>query len=585
MLRGSASTSRLTVTHIVAENFKSYAGRQTIGPFHPSFTSIVGPNGSGKSNVIDAFMFVLGYRAKRLRQGKLADLIHNSVEGGSVADSCSVHVHFSTGGGDAGTLVVSRQVWRSGKSQYYVNGQTCGAGEVADVLRQHGFDPEHKRFLILQGEVESIALMKPKGVTESEEGLLEYLEEIIGSNRLVGEIEKATRVAVELAEKCQEKLVLVKAAEKACNALEPKKKEAMRFVRLENELVMTRADLFQAQIYRSKKEMIDIEPRVSSLRGKHEAMKTEHSADIEKHDQMEQELRTAIDAMTKAERESEKLTRQITAIEKTDIQLRAKRDELKKKLDALKRGERDAQKSHREAEDELSKTIADLQSVGFEISELEKQRVKAEAELGKIGEGLRGMTEGLQQQLERMQVELAPWNHKIRKQQEVVDMLSTELEMDVMKIEAGRSELEKAKVEFEKTQAEMTDLTAQKEDLLSVRAQVHAQSDKLQLDARSRREKRTKLHQEINLLGSTIAEAQESVQEEHSDSALLVALMKEASSGRIKGIQVEDLFLRVDSVIWGQSIQSLMLPSLLPATSWTTLLLTQPIQLSFALSF
>ncbi len=61
--------------------------------FFKNFTSIVGPNGSGKSNVIDAFMFVLGYRAKKLRQAKLSELIHNS-EGLMNLESCTVEVHF-----------------------------------------------------------------------------------------------------------------------------------------------------------------------------------------------------------------------------------------------------------------------------------------------------------------------------------------------------------------------------------------------------------------------------------------------------------------------------------------------------------
>jgi len=52
--------SRLIITRIVNENFKSYAGVQKLGPFHKYFTSIIGPNGSGKSNVIDSMLFVFG---------------------------------------------------------------------------------------------------------------------------------------------------------------------------------------------------------------------------------------------------------------------------------------------------------------------------------------------------------------------------------------------------------------------------------------------------------------------------------------------------------------------------------------------
>ncbi|KAG9837974.1 structural maintenance of chromosome protein, partial [Aureobasidium melanogenum] len=70
--------SRTVITHLVLKNFKSYAGRQEVGPFHASFSSVVGPNGSGKSNVIDSLLFVFGFRASKMRQGKISALIHNS---------------------------------------------------------------------------------------------------------------------------------------------------------------------------------------------------------------------------------------------------------------------------------------------------------------------------------------------------------------------------------------------------------------------------------------------------------------------------------------------------------------------------
>ncbi|KAG8679330.1 Structural maintenance of chromosomes protein 4, partial [Ceratobasidium sp. 423] len=71
---------RLVIHKMALVNFKSYAGRQEIGPFHKSFSAIVGPNGSGKSNTIDALLFVFGYRASKMRQGKLSELIHNSAD-------------------------------------------------------------------------------------------------------------------------------------------------------------------------------------------------------------------------------------------------------------------------------------------------------------------------------------------------------------------------------------------------------------------------------------------------------------------------------------------------------------------------
>jgi structural maintenance of chromosome 4 len=85
--------ARLVITYLILTNFKSYAGRQEVGPFHASFSSVVGPNGSGKSNVIDSLLFVFGFRASKMRQGKISALIHNSAAFPDL-DHCEVAVHF-----------------------------------------------------------------------------------------------------------------------------------------------------------------------------------------------------------------------------------------------------------------------------------------------------------------------------------------------------------------------------------------------------------------------------------------------------------------------------------------------------------
>ena len=85
--------ARIVITYLILTNFKSYAGRQEVGPFHASFSSVVGPNGSGKSNVIDSLLFVFGFRASKMRQGKISALIHNSAAFPSL-EFCEVAVHF-----------------------------------------------------------------------------------------------------------------------------------------------------------------------------------------------------------------------------------------------------------------------------------------------------------------------------------------------------------------------------------------------------------------------------------------------------------------------------------------------------------
>ena len=65
------------ISRLEVFNFKSYAGKQIIGPFK-DFSAVIGPNGAGKSNLMDAISFVLGVRAAHLRGHHLLDLIHRS---------------------------------------------------------------------------------------------------------------------------------------------------------------------------------------------------------------------------------------------------------------------------------------------------------------------------------------------------------------------------------------------------------------------------------------------------------------------------------------------------------------------------
>ena len=203
---GASSNQRLIITHMTLENFKSYAGVQQIGPFHKRFSSVVGPNGSGKSNVIDAMLFVFGKRAKQLRLNKVSELIHKS-EAFMDLEMCKVSVHFveiidNDLEGDDFTIVpgsemeVSRAAFKDNSNKYYINDRSSNFKEVTTLLKAKGIDLDHNRFLILQGEVEQISMMKPKSSGPHDEGLLEYLEDIIGSHRHEERIEEGSKKCV-----------------------------------------------------------------------------------------------------------------------------------------------------------------------------------------------------------------------------------------------------------------------------------------------------------------------------------------------------------------------------------------------------
>lgn len=139
---------RLIIEKIECENFKSYGGIKVMGPFHKSFSAIIGPNGNGKSNIIDAMLFVFGYRAKKIRCKKVSVLIHKSELLPSVS-SCAVTVNFlkivDNGEDDDqlnivpnSKITVCRRAYRNNTSAYWLNSRRVQFTDVASFLKKSG---------------------------------------------------------------------------------------------------------------------------------------------------------------------------------------------------------------------------------------------------------------------------------------------------------------------------------------------------------------------------------------------------------------------------------------------------------------
>ncbi|KAI8848749.1 RecF/RecN/SMC [Chytridium lagenaria] len=401
---------RLIIEKLVLRNFKSYAGTVEIGPFHKSFSSIVGPNGSGKSNVIDALLFVFGFKAKKMRQDRLSDLIHNSV-GHENLDSCGVEVHFVEIIDKPGTqeyttvdrtqLIVSRTVEKAkvDKSTYRINGRTSSFTEVTALLKGKGVDLDHKRFLILQGEVESISLMKPKGQTEHEDGLLEYLEDIIGTTKYKVKIDEANTLLDQCNEEREEKLNRLKIVEKDKNALEPRKQEAEEFISLENVVCQKKNKLYQIQ----KWDLEAFGVKLKEERASSSGMLTE---------------------MEILEKECKKISVDY------DVRLfsdNIKDKHLKTKQKKLSKTIQQEQFSLSESKSWLANFEGDTRKANLELENLKTRQNEEEKELQAIADSLKGKTEGFKLEIAKKQQELEPWTEKINAKKSGIEVAESEL--------------------------------------------------------------------------------------------------------------------------------------------------------------
>ncbi|CAI4228664.1 unnamed protein product [Auanema sp. JU1783] len=262
-MRADGTGARLMIREIIATNFKSYYGSQRIGPFHKNFSAIIGPNGSGKSNVIDSLLFVFGFRANKIRLKKLGDLIHNS-SGKERPRFCTVEVIFQkiidTSDGefeivDGSVFSVARTAYNDNTSKYTIDGKTRSIKDVVNKLREVGIDLVHNRFLILQGEVEQIAMMQPKAANPNQEGMLEYLEDIIGSSRFKVPIDKLAVKLDQLSGLRSHQTQKVKQADKEVQSLQQPVSEMLTFLRTENNISLLKNKLCYLKMHKFQREV------------------------------------------------------------------------------------------------------------------------------------------------------------------------------------------------------------------------------------------------------------------------------------------------------------------------------------------
>mgnify|MGYP002630639890 CR=1 FL=1 len=402
---------RLIISHMVVENFKSYAGEQKIGPFDSNMSSVIGPNGSGKSNVIDAMLFVFGFSAKKMRQNHASELIHKSDQYPDLG-YVKVHVHFENvidlpeGGCEPvpnTKLVVSREAKRDNTSTYRVDGKACDKKTVTTLLRKRGIDLDHNRFLILQGEVEAIAMMKPKAQTVHEEGLLEYLEDIIGSNKYVPEIEEAHKDMEELNEERSRKQNAMKMASHDVEKLEPAKAEAELCLQTERQKQEKQSALYQKSRNKASAFAVEVEEKRDALSAR---LADEKSKAGEKED----ELKSLEKVFKKSKKEHDKgvvaqdeSRKEYQALEKEDIKLREEIKGNKAHMKKLLAGADKDNKKLGECRGEMQALQQDVPRLEAEEDAITATIAKEEKVLEAQYDGLKGQTEPLRKKIEAKQ--------------------------------------------------------------------------------------------------------------------------------------------------------------------------------------
>lgn len=165
---------------LTLKGFKSFASATTL-QLEPGITCIVGPNGSGKSNVVDALAWVMGEAsAKSLRGGKMDDVIFAGTSGRPPLGRAEVLLTIDNSDGalpiEYAEVTISRTMFRTGGSEYAINGTSCRLLDVQELLSDSGIGRE-MHVIVGQGQLDQILHASPedrRGFVEEAAGVLKH---------------------------------------------------------------------------------------------------------------------------------------------------------------------------------------------------------------------------------------------------------------------------------------------------------------------------------------------------------------------------------------------------------------------------
>ncbi len=168
----------LFLDRIEVLGFKSFCDK-TVLKIPAGITAVIGPNGCGKSNIVDAMNWVLGEQsAKSLRSDKMEEVIFNGSKNRKPVNMAQVSLIWKSEKNNpaAPEVVIARRLFRSGDSQYEMNGDICRLKDIHSFFINEGFDPLAYSILE-QGKIEALFLSKPlerRALIEEVAGVAEF---------------------------------------------------------------------------------------------------------------------------------------------------------------------------------------------------------------------------------------------------------------------------------------------------------------------------------------------------------------------------------------------------------------------------
>ncbi len=300
----------MRLTKIEINGFKSFEKKTELF-INRGITGIVGPNGSGKSNIADAIRWVLGEQSsKNLRGTKMEDVIFNGTQNRPKKAFCEVYLSFDNEDGriasDYSEITIGRKMFRSGESEYYLNGNSVRLKDILEIIRDTGIGKEGYS-IVGQGRIDEILSSKPvarRKVFEEAAGVMKFrTRKEESEHKLERTQENLTRVEDILGELSGQVGPLQEQAEKTKIYLELFERQKF----LDMNLYAQNYERIQKRVQKLSEELAELEAAIEAEQSGFgsSAMETEELSG--RLEQLEQELAQAREELSGLGAEAERM--------------------------------------------------------------------------------------------------------------------------------------------------------------------------------------------------------------------------------------------------------------------------------------
>ena len=508
---------------IEVQGFKSFANK-IVFKFDTGITGIVGPNGSGKSNVADAVRWVLGeQRVKQLRGGSMQDVIFSGTELRKPLSSAYVAITLDNSDHalsiDYDEVTVSRRLYRSGESEYMINGTICRLKDVAELFYDTGIGKEGYS-IIGQGQIDRILSGKP-------EERRELFDEAAG----IVKFKRRKYQAVKKLEEEKNNLIrvndILSELEKQITPLEKQAEKARIYLKKRESLKNLDVNVFLMENVNVNNELASVAEKLVNASAELEEVRTKFENARIEYDRVQNELTTL-------DEEIENTRNSLSENGLTRTKLEGQIALLKEQISGAEG-----------SEEHLNKRIADI------TAQIEAKNTEAKGVLAKKSEidtklaTLEEARKKAQDELQLVQNEITELNDKIEENKNLI--------LDSMELKAGiKTGLGKFDTILEQINIQKADVNAK---LLKIESEDMKSSDEIKQleeafekisqdiadknnEQKNKEQELVSIREQMSMLDKELQEARMQYQQEKSrhDAMINIAERYEGYGGAIRAV-------------------------------------------------